>query len=210
MTPSNSYSLQRTMIIYILLIGFAALLVASEFVLDTHSTALKLELTRNFQQYANGELTEDQVYEPLVKIRNKAMMMVGVILAVVVIVLTMFIKTITEPLQHMVEVSKAISAGDLSQTTGVESKNELSQLSAAIDDMSTNLQEIIMLSRSVCDSANRVTTNTMGLMKNEQLPGGKSEAMEQQLARLESELTMLGQVIDFFKLYSVDNQPWPG
>ena len=210
MTPSNSYSLQRTMIIYILLIGFAALLVASEFVLDTHSTALKLELTRNFQQYANGELTEDQVYEPLVKIRNKAMMMVGVILAVVVIVLTMFIKTITEPLQHMVEVSKAISAGDLSQTTGVESKNELSQLSAAIDDMSTNLQEIIMLSRSVCDSANRVTTNTMGLMKNEQLSGGKSEAMEQQLARLESELTMLGQVIDFFKLYSVDNQPWPG
>lgn len=210
MTPPNSYSLQRTMIIYILLIGFAALLVASEFVLDTHSTALKLELTRNFQQYANGELTEDQVYEPLVKIRNKAMMMVGVILAVVVIVLTMFIKTITEPLQHMVEVSKAISAGDLSQTTGVESKNELSQLSAAIDDMSTNLQEIIMLSRSVCDSANRVTTNTMGLMKNEQLSGGKSEAMEQQLARLESELTMLGQVIDFFKLYSVDNQPWPG
>ncbi|WP_319404589.1 HAMP domain-containing protein [uncultured Desulfosarcina sp.] len=210
MTPPNSYSLQRTMIIYILLIGFAALLVASEFVLDTHSTALKLELTRNFQQYASGELAEDQVYEPLVKIRNKAMMMVGVILAVVVIVLTMFIKTITEPLQHMVEVSKAISAGDLSQTTGVESKNELSQLSAAIDDMSTNLQEIIMLSRSVCDSANRVTTNTMGLMKDEQLDHGKSDAMEQQLARLESELTMLGQVIDFFKLYSVENQPWPG
>ncbi|MCB2145725.1 MAG: HAMP domain-containing protein [Deltaproteobacteria bacterium] len=210
MTPPNSYSLQRTMIIYILLIGFAALLVASEFVLDTHSTALKLELTRNFQQYASGKLAEDQVYEPLVKIRNKAMMMVGVILAVVVIVLTMFIKTITEPLQHMVEVSKAISAGDLSQTTGVESRNELSQLSAAIDDMSTNLQEIIMLSRSVCDSANRVTTNTMGLMKNKQLARGKSEVMEQQLARLESELTMLGQVIDFFKLYSVDDQPWPG
>ena len=49
-------------------------------------------------------------------------------------------------------------AGDLSQTTGVETKNELSQLSAAIDDMSTNLQEIIMLARSVCDSAGRVNT----------------------------------------------------
>ena len=149
MTTPSSYSLQRTMIIYILLIGFAALLVASEFVLDTHSTELKQELTRNFEQYANGELDQDKVYDPLVRIRNKAMMMVGVILAVVVIVLTMFIKTITEPLQHMVEVSKAISAGDLSQTTGVETRNELSQLSAGIDDMSTNLQEIIMLSRSV-------------------------------------------------------------
>ncbi|MBR9986314.1 MAG: hypothetical protein KFF68_10415 [Desulfosarcina sp.] len=41
MTLRNSYSLQRTMIIDILLIGFAALLVASELVMDTHSTALK-------------------------------------------------------------------------------------------------------------------------------------------------------------------------
>jgi methyl-accepting chemotaxis protein len=161
MNAHNGYSIQRTMIIYILLIGFAALLVSSEFVMDTHSTALKQELTHNFQRYNSGELEQDQVYEPLVRIRNKAMMMVGVILAVVVIVLTMFIKTITEPLQHMVEVSKAISAGDLSRTTGVETKNELSQLSAGIDDMSTNLQEIIMLSRSVCNSAGRVTTNTM-------------------------------------------------
>ena len=43
MNEKNAYSLQRTMIIYILLIGFAALLVASEFVLDTNSPALKQE-----------------------------------------------------------------------------------------------------------------------------------------------------------------------
>ena len=36
MTYSSSYSLQRTMIIYFLLIGFAALMVASEFVLEAH------------------------------------------------------------------------------------------------------------------------------------------------------------------------------
>ena len=207
MIPLGNYSLQRTMIIYILLIGFAALLVASEFVLDTHSTDLKQELTRNFQRYASGELAQEQVYEPLVRIRNKAMMMVGVILAVVVIVLTMFIKTITEPLQHMVEVSKDISAGDLSRATGIQTQNELSQLSAAIDDMSTNLQEIIMLSRSVCDSAGRVTTNNMASMKKTQLTPAESGALEHQLADLASELAMLGQVIDFFKLYSLDNQP---
>jgi nitrate/nitrite-specific signal transduction histidine kinase len=206
MTSRSSYSLQRTMIIYILLIGFAALLVASEFVLDTHSAELKHELTENFKQFANGDIAQEQVYEPLVRIRNKAMMMVGVILAVVVIVLTMFIKTITEPLQHMVAVSKAISTGDLSQTTRVETRNELSQLSAAIDDMSTNLQEIIMLSRSVCDSAGRVTSNTMDLAKKERLTTSDSDAMKRQLVRLESELDMLGQVIDYFKLYTVDNQ----
>lgn len=207
MNEKNAYSLQRTMIIYILLIGFAALLVASEFVLDTNSPALKQELTHNFRQYDSGKLDQDNVYEPLVRIRNKAMMMVGVILAVVVIVLTMFIKTITEPLQHMVEVSKAISAGDLSQTTGVETRNELSQLSAGIDDMSTNLQEIIMLSRSVCNSAGRVTANTMTLMNKKSGISGDAQAMAVQLTRLESELVMLKQVIESFKLYSVDVQP---
>jgi methyl-accepting chemotaxis protein len=206
MTPASGYSLQRTMIIYILLIGFAALLVASEFVMDAHSPQLKQALTDNFQRFVSGDLPQEEVYDPLLRIRNKAMMMVGVILAVVVIVLTMFIKTITEPLQHMVEVSKAISAGDLSRTAGVETRNELSQLSAAIDDMSTNLQEIIMLSRSVCDSAGRVTTNAMALMGKERMTPGESDAMRSQLVRLESELAMLGQVIDFFKLYSVDER----
>jgi methyl-accepting chemotaxis protein len=207
MTPNSSYSLQRTMIIYFLLIGFAALLVATEFVLDTHSTALKKELGENFQRHHNGELPAEQIYDPLVRIRNKAMMMVGVILAVVVIVLTMFIKTITEPLQHMVEVSKAISTGDLSRTTKVETRNELCQLSAAIDDMSSNLQEIVMLSRSVCDSTASVMGKSMELINQAAVPQQSSHAVVQQLNRLESELAMLRQVIDFFKLYSVDDQP---
>lgn len=204
MTAKSSYSLQRTMIIYMLLIGFAALLVATEFVIDTNSQALKQELTRNFESYAVGHLAQDQIYEPLVRIRKKAMMMVGVILVEVIIVLTMFIKTITEPLQHMVEVSRDISTGDLSQTARVHTRNELSELSATIDDMSTNLQEIIMLSRSVGDSAGRVTANSLALMEKEHVPSIASKGMKQQLMRLESELAMLRQIIDSFKLYSVD------
>jgi methyl-accepting chemotaxis protein len=206
MTSRSTYSLQRTMIIYMLLIGFAALLVSTEFILDTQSRALKQELSQNFQRYASGELAKDRIYDPLVKIRNKAVMMVGVIMAVVVILLTMFIKTITEPLQHMVEVSKAISAGDLSQTTGVTTKNELSQLSSAIDDMSTNLQEIIMLSRSLCDSAGRVMASTMKMMGTEAMTVQETQTMKTQLLGLESELDTLGQVIDYFKLYSVDDR----
>ena len=34
----------------------------------------------------------------------------------------------------------------------------------------------------------------------------RADAMKQQLTRLESELAMLGPVIDFFKLYSVDDR----
>ncbi|BBO87185.1 HAMP domain-containing protein [Desulfosarcina ovata] len=207
MTFRSEYSLQRTMIIYILLIGFAALLVAAEFVVDTHSSALKKALGQNFQRYASGQLSQDDVYDPLVRIRNKAMMMVGVILAVVVIVLTMFIKTITEPLQHLIEVSKAINTGDLSGTAGIDTRNELSQLSAAIDDMATNLQEIVMLSRSVCDSAGHVTGSTLALFDKEDFTPEAVQPMKRQLVRLESEMLTLSQAIECFKLYSVDDQP---
>lgn len=84
MTTRSSYSLQRTMIIYILLIGFAALLVTSEFVLEIDSAALRQALSQNYERHASGKLTEDKIYDPWVRIRNKAMMMVGVILAVAV------------------------------------------------------------------------------------------------------------------------------
>jgi hypothetical protein len=36
---------------------------------------------------------------------------------------------------------------------------------------------------------------------------GGADAMRHQLSRLESELAMLKQVIEFFKLYSVEDQP---
>ena len=206
MNDQHVYSLQRTMIIYILLIGFAALMVASEFVLETHSASLKQQLGSNSQRHTDGELSTEKIYDPLVRMRNKAMMMVGVILAVVVIVLTMFIKTITEPLQHMVRVSRAIGAGDLSHTARVDARNELAQLSTAIDEMATNLQEIIMLSRAVCDSAGRVTRNTSVLVADAPLAPGDANAMAAQLAGLTSELDTLGQVIDCFKLYSVDRR----
>jgi methyl-accepting chemotaxis protein len=118
----------------------------------------------------------------------------------------MFIKTITEPLQHMVLVSRAIGAGDLSHTARVDTRNELAQLSTAIDEMATNLQEIIMLSRAVCDSAGRVTRNASVLVADAPLAPGDANAMAAQLAGLTSELDTLGQVIDCFKLYSVDRR----
>jgi methyl-accepting chemotaxis protein len=204
MKPESGYPLQRTMIIYFLLIGVAAVTVAAEFVLETHSTALKQQLEENHARYTNGSIDQDSVYAPLLRIRKKAMLMVGVILAVVIIVLTMFIKTITEPLQHLVEVAKAISAGDLRRTARVATRNELAQLSTAIDDMSSNLQEIIMLSRSVCNSAGRVTTRTLTRIGEENLTHDDIVQMEKELVCLLTELETLGRVIDYFKLYSVD------
>jgi hypothetical protein len=101
------------MIIYFLLIGFASSLVGVEFILDTQKQELRYELLEGFQKLSRDEIRFEDAFQPIRMLRNKAIVMVVVILCVVVIVLTMFIKNITEPLQP-IDVSREIARGDLS------------------------------------------------------------------------------------------------
>ena len=56
MATKSRYTLQRTMIIYFLLIGFASMLVGIEFWADFHSGALKSEIWQNLSQYDHDQI----------------------------------------------------------------------------------------------------------------------------------------------------------
>ena len=200
MTENN---LQRTMIIYFLLIGFASLLVGVEFIADTQSGELKETLLDNFSKYADNEISADAVFAPIVKLRNKAILMVAIILVVMIIILTMFIKNITEPLQHMIEVSRKISKGDLSQTVTINSQNELAQLGNVINEMSSNLQEITLLSRNLCKSGQIFTAKASNLLNKADIDANRI-ALQEEFEMLESEVAMLTEVIDYFNFYTVE------
>ena len=104
MKAKSRYSLQRTMIIYFLLIGFASLLVGVEFLADFQSGALKQQLWENINNPRTEQLDREVIFAPIDRLRSKAILMVGIVMFVMVIVLTMFIKNITEPLQHMIKL----------------------------------------------------------------------------------------------------------
>ena len=95
------YSLQRTMIIYFLLIGFASILVCAEFIADFHQGALKQEIWENLKSSGQVIDNQDAIFAPIDRMRSKAILMIGIIMFVIGIVLTMFIKNITEPLKHL-------------------------------------------------------------------------------------------------------------
>jgi methyl-accepting chemotaxis protein len=200
----SKYSLQRTMIVYFLLIGFASLFVGVEFIMDTHGTDLKQELLSNFEKYANHEISADELFTPIEKLRDKAILMIGIILFVMIIVLTMFIKNITEPLQHMIEISKEISKGDLSQTVRIHSNNELRELGNVINEMSSNLQEITILSRNMCESGNDVVDKTTAILENQPLGTEEIQKIGGEIAHLRKELDMLTQVIEYFNFYTIE------
>lgn len=206
MQPKSRYTLQRTMIIYFLLIGFASLLVGIEFLVDFHGGALKAEIWENISQYEQHKISQETILAPIDRLRSKAILMVAIIMFVMVIVLTMFIKNITEPLQHMIRLSEKISAGDLSHTIRINANNELSDLGNVINEMASNLQEIILLSQQMCTSGQQFVEQALHRLRDKSFGDADAAVLEQAVQELGTELTMLNEVIAYFSFYSVDQK----
>ncbi|MFZ1987143.1 MAG: HAMP domain-containing protein [Desulfatitalea sp.] len=204
MKAKSRYSLQRTMIIYFLLIGFASVLVGVEFLADFHRGALKTEIWENMRLYGQDQQYQEAIFAPIDRLRSKAVLMVGIIMFVMVIVLTMFIKNITEPLQHMIQLSEKISAGDLSQTIRVDANNELADLGTVINEMASNLQEIILLAQRMCAGGNRFMEEALGHLKNKPLSEQSTLQLESTIKKLSTELALLDEVIAYFSFFTLD------
>jgi HAMP domain-containing protein len=190
------------MLVYFLLIGVASLFVSFEFIADTHSQELKQGLIDNFQKYSQAEMVIDDVFQPIEKIRNKAILMIAIIVFVMVIVLTMFTKNITEPLQHMIEVSKKLAKGDLRQTITIQSDNELAELGNVINELSSNLQETTLLSKNVCTIGADSISKIMEILAKEDLTPEDRAKINQELAILQQELGSLDGLVNCFHFYS--------
>lgn len=206
MKKRSGYSLQRTMIIYFLLIGFAAAMVGVEFLVDFHRGALKTEIWDNIQLYGLDAQHQEAIFAPIDRMRSKALLMVVIILMVSLIVLIMFIKYITEPLQHMIELSRKISGGDLSRTIRIHSDNELAELGEVINEMASNLQEIILLSQGTCANGRALTGQARQALTMEMAEEERLRRFAEVIDRLEQELAMLEEVITYFRFFSVEGR----
>ncbi|MGA2224421.1 MAG: HAMP domain-containing protein [Syntrophobacteraceae bacterium] len=196
-------SLQRTMIVYFLLISFASFLVAGEFIFDVHSKELRSELTQNFEKLSNGEIQPDAAFQPIQALRNKSVLMVALLLAVVLILLTMFIKTITEPLQHMIEASKLIAVGDLSQTVSVSAKNELAEMGNTINELTSNLQEMLLLSKDMCASVDQFTGEISDVVGSREIDQEKAEDLQHKIHLLNAKTKLMNDIILNCKFYEM-------
>jgi len=182
MGAKSRYSLQRTMIIYFLLIGFASMLVGIEFLADFHGGDLKDEIWENINRTGGQPIDQKELFAPIDRMRSKAILMVGIIMVVMLIVLTMFIKHITEPLQHMIGLSEKIS----------------------INEMASNLQEIILLSQGLCDNGQRYIDHALSQL-NQKTPDARHlEKIHGSVQGLNAELDNLREFVACFKFYSVE------
>lgn len=196
-------SLQRAMIIYFLMISFTSSMIAAEFIYDTQRKELRTELIRNFESLHNGDMGADAAFQPIRTLRDKASLMVVLFLVVVLILLTMFIKNITEPLQHMIETSKLIAEGDLSQTVSIRAKNELAEMGGTLNELTSNLQEMILLSKEMCVTVDEFTGEVSDILSSQALNRGKIEGLQHKVHVLNSRTKLMNHIIENCKFYGM-------
>jgi methyl-accepting chemotaxis protein len=138
-------SLERKMLSYFGLIAAASLLITVEFVWAIRAVIPQFSVTQSAFLATESFETARRAMESL---QNKALLMFVVQAVVTLIVLVMFMRRITGPLQRMVEEAQNISDGDLSRTIKIRTMDEIGLIGETINGLTSNIQEIVTLGLS--------------------------------------------------------------
>ena len=185
--------LETRLINYFLLIAFAAVLIGVEFFFEMNKSGLQEQICSVPGTAAPLLDGDTSISQPLVDLRNKVVIMFAVLTLVVAIVLMMFIKNITHPLQKMADVAKLVNEGDLSQVVPIETEDEIGQLGTAINELTSNLQEVAKFT---------ATTTMESITQLDQMLAANPDKDE--LANIKDKLKMLCQFVDSFTLLHTD------
>lgn len=186
------YTLERKMLSYFGLIAAASLLITVEFIWAIRA-ATPLAATPALYPADAADVIRSTV-NALDSLRDKALLMFAVQTVVTLIVLIMFMRRITGPLQHMVEHSRVISEGDLSRSIPVRGRDELGMLGETINGLTSNIQEIVALGLST-ESSLRESVDRL-----RQRLGSDGEA-QKYVDEMESELDGFRMIVADFKLF---------
>jgi methyl-accepting chemotaxis protein len=182
----NRTGLERKMLTYFGLIAAASLLITVEFIYAIQST---IPLAASEASGKSSDLALS-----LENLRAKAILMFFVQAIVTLIVMIMFMRKITGPLQHMVESSSKIMEGDLSRTIDIRSKDEIGLLGETINGLTSNIQELVAYCSSVSASVRQDLDKLESAQESDPETQGRLRSIEDQLEGMDTimeEFTLL-------------------
>lgn len=189
---------------YFLLIVVAALMIGAEFYFEMGRPELRDEICYIGDQQVVLKDEAIPVQEQsssmtsISDLRNKVLIMFGLLLVVIGIVMTMFMKIITMPLVKMAESAKLINAGDLSQIVTIEHDDEIGMVGKAINDLTSNLQETATFSSSTSREIKKKFDAMSKKIAQKQLPD------ESEINEIRESLKIIIEFSDSFTLLGPD------
>ena len=195
----QTQKLETILLNYFLLIAIAAMMIGVEFYFEMSKSGLQQEIC-SYPTVTNEivNLTPDNESAALSNLRNKIVVMFGVLTIVMAIVMMMFVKNITRPLQRTLDTAELINDGDLSQVIKIETHDEVGQLGIVINELTSNFQEI---ASSTAGMINAIESRIEALSKT--LEDNDTESARQ-ITLIKRELDSLHAFIDSFNLLETD------
>jgi methyl-accepting chemotaxis protein len=105
----------------------------------------------------------DEFTEGIRSIRNTLIAVILILIVAGFFAARRFSKSITDPLENMVTAANNIAQGDLTITLQTNSRDEIGQLSSAIDMMAKNLNELVL---EIEQSVIKVTGNSSSMLSS--------------------------------------------
>lgn len=200
----KTQKLELFLLNYFLLIAIAAMMIGVEFYFEMGKPGLKQDICASpaaITQNIDHEVINTNALEEspaLSNLRNKIVVMFGVLTIVMAIVMMMFVKNITHPLQRTLDTAKLINDGDLSQVIKIETHDEVGQLGVVINELTSNFQEIAT-STTVMINAIESRIETLSQLIQDDDPGSA-----EQITLMRQDLGALRAFIDAFNLLQTD------
>jgi methyl-accepting chemotaxis protein len=195
----QTQKLEKTLLNYFFLIAIAAMMIGVEFYFEMSKSGLKQEICTSSDVINEiVDFASNDESPALSNLRNKIVVMFGVLTIVMAIVMMMFVKNITRPLQRTLETAKLINDGDLSQVINIETHDEVGQLGIVINELTSNFQEI---ASSTSGMINAIESRVDALSKT--LDDSSIDSINQ-ITMIRHELDSLRSFIDSFNLLETD------
>jgi len=180
------------MLTYFGLIAAASLLITVEFTWAIQTTISGVQALTD--SASASESPAHSVLGALAALRSKAILMGTVQAVVTLIILVMFIRRITGPLQEMAEHTQAICDGDLTRTIPIRRQDEIGLIGDTINGLTSNIQEIVALGLST-ESAIRPAIEAL------RDRAGQDAACTEQLDEIDGQLSYFREILEGFKLF---------
>jgi len=195
----QAQKLELCLLNYFLLIAIAAMMIGVEFYFEMGKPGLKQDICISPNAITETVITDVEEESPILSdLRNKIVVMFGVLTIVVAIVMMMFVKNITRPLQRTLNSAKLINDGDLSQVIKIEAHDEVGQLGIVINELTSNFQEI---ATSTSVMINEIESRIAAL--SESLEDDNPDSVEQ-ITLIRQDIDILRTFIDSFNLLQTD------
>ena len=178
---------------YFTLIVLAASIIAIEFFIEINTPDLVSQICAS-----TADRIINSLPPALIDLRNKIVIMLGILTLVVAIVMMMFIKNISMPLKKMAASAEKINDGDLTEIINIETKDEIGMVGTAINELTSNLQEVAALTSTTSQQAMLDIERIENTIKQSKLPS------EQDLNDLKNQIEVLNNFVSAFQLLQTD------